>query len=276
MRHTCTLLLCSLVCVAAAAIPPATLRSWPLPGSGGSIRLRSSEQRFDRSREVTGDSVWAGTMCLLQWLSEPQNRGLFEGKSVLELGSGTGIIGLSLAQMGARRVVLTDLEQQLPLLRSNIAFNEDDHAGCLVSAAALPWGERPTGALARERFDLILGCEVMYIDALLEPLACTTAALLLDPPDASPSPPPVALFAAARHRAFASVPDHAHTFVHDLLEARHGLHSRLVGSVERPAEVVGADFFAGAQEAERDMPVSFFRVSSQRDEVYAGFGGGAV
>lgn len=94
--------------------------------------------------------MWAGTMCLLQWLSEPQNRGLFEGKSVLELGSGTGIIGLSLAQMGARRVVLTDLEQQLPLLRSNIAFNEDDHAGCLVSAAALPWGERPTGALARE------------------------------------------------------------------------------------------------------------------------------
>ena len=72
--------------------------------------------------------------------------------------------------MGARCVVLTDLEQQLPLLRSNIAFNEDDHAGCLVSAAALPWGERPTGALARERFDLILGCEVTYIDALLEPL----------------------------------------------------------------------------------------------------------
>lgn len=264
------LLLMSLDARVSAVLPPATLQSWPLPGSGH-IRFRSSEQRFDCSREVTGDSVWAGTMCLLQWLCEPENRPLFEGKSVLELGSGTGFIGLSLAQLGASRVVLTDLPQQLPLLRSNIALNEE--TSNIVSASALPWGEGPAGALGH--FDLIIGCEVTYIDSLLEPLARTTAALLTDQSGMASvgAASPVGIFAAGRHRAFASVPDHAHTFVYDLLETRHGLHSRLVGSVERPAEVVGSCFYAGAQEAERDMPVSFFRVTSQRDEGYSGFGG---
>jgi methylase of polypeptide subunit release factors len=39
------------------------------------------------------------------------------GRRVMDLGSGTGLLGLVCAALGAARVVLTDVPQQLPLLR---------------------------------------------------------------------------------------------------------------------------------------------------------------
>ncbi len=38
-------------------------------------------------------------------------------RRVMDLGSGTGVLGLACSVMGAARVVLTDVPQQLPLLQ---------------------------------------------------------------------------------------------------------------------------------------------------------------
>ena len=46
----------------------------------------------------------------------------FAGKRVLELGAGTGLVGLTLAAFGAD-VVLTDLPDAMPLLRHNVSHN---------------------------------------------------------------------------------------------------------------------------------------------------------
>lgn len=54
-------------------------------------------------------TVWDGAL-VLAYFFEKQNTPLFLGKNVLELGSGTGVLGLCVALLGPERVYLTDLE----------------------------------------------------------------------------------------------------------------------------------------------------------------------
>ena len=99
-------------------------------------------------------------------------RSLFEG-SVLELGSGTGFVGLALAKLGASRVTLTDLPQRLPILKRNVEENGLEDA---VSVQALAWGT--TSSAIDNEPDLIVASDVTY-DAELVPLLATTLAALL-------------------------------------------------------------------------------------------------
>ena len=75
--------------------------------------------------------------------------GVVRGRSVVELGAGAGLAGLASAALGAARVVLTDLAENLPLLQRNAARNELD-----VSVAVFDW---LTPTTLGERFDVVLG-----------------------------------------------------------------------------------------------------------------------
>jgi hypothetical protein len=79
---------------------------------------------------------------------------LVEGRCVLELGAGTGVLGALCAQLGASQVTITDLEVVVPLLELNLLLNfasgttEGGKGGETNSpqsatpvAMALPWGE---------------------------------------------------------------------------------------------------------------------------------------
>lgn len=63
------------------------------------------------------------------------------GKRILELASGTGILGLHLGLMGAKHVVMTDKESMKQLLQGNIAENKIVLAStgncCTIEAANL-------------------------------------------------------------------------------------------------------------------------------------------
>lgn len=66
--------------------------------------------------------------------------GLFRDKKVLELGSGTGVVGLSIAMqvdLGHGAVFLTDLQKVLPVLRRNVALNDNVKS---VHVRLLEWG----------------------------------------------------------------------------------------------------------------------------------------
>ena len=61
--------------------------------------------------------------------------GHFKGKKVLELGAGTGVVGIVLGLLGAQ-VTLTDQAQLLPLLKENIELNKVQHH---VTVKELNW-----------------------------------------------------------------------------------------------------------------------------------------
>ena len=70
------------------------------------------------------------------------NPHLFRNKDVLELGSGTGVAGLAASVVGAKSVVMTDLNQLLPLLQQNIRQNANViNKNTIVVAKEFIWGQ---------------------------------------------------------------------------------------------------------------------------------------
>ena len=54
------------------------------------------------------------------WAKNPQvAEGLLKGNRVLELGSGTGIVGITASTFRSKTVILTDLPEYLTILQTN-------------------------------------------------------------------------------------------------------------------------------------------------------------
>ncbi|XP_054848729.1 methyltransferase-like protein 22 [Eublepharis macularius] len=89
--------------------------------------------------EDVGKQVWRGAFLLVDYiLSE---RDLFKGRTVLELGGGTGIVSIAMA-MNAKTVYCTDVgEDLLDMCRRNVALNKDitEPAGSEVKVRVLDW-----------------------------------------------------------------------------------------------------------------------------------------
>ena len=86
---------------------------------------------------------------------------------LLELGAGTGLTSAVAAQLGAS-VVATELPEGVNLLRDNLEANA---RGC-ATVECLTWGTRvPDQQL--QSFDMILGADITYVDAMLQPLLVT-------------------------------------------------------------------------------------------------------
>ena len=88
------------------------------------------------------------------------------GKRVIELGSGTGVVGVIAARCHPATLVLTDLPELLPLLSTNLASNTTTHSPTAIHCLPLTWSTtlEPsdlTGELALP-FDVMLLSDVVY------------------------------------------------------------------------------------------------------------------
>ena len=142
----------------------------------------------------TACTVWRGGERLVELLQA--RRELVDGRRIVELGSGTGIAGLACAALGASHVVLTDLPENLPLLRRNATRNGwvQSLCGCEVSVDALDWND---GALPA--CDVLLGADVCYHQDSVKALCALV--------DAAIAAGSTALLACERHEpvAYASL-----------------------------------------------------------------------
>jgi len=95
---------------------------------------------------------------------------------VLDLGSGTGMVGIVAALLGAKRVILSDIEDLVPLMNKNVLTNAallGRAAMARVTIMCLPWGSQssmPTKA------DIIFASDCLYDDTFFADLVETLVA----------------------------------------------------------------------------------------------------
>ena len=116
----------------------------------------------DAQHKLLGAVVWDCGLVMVRVLAllAPS---LLARARVLELGSGTGLCGLAAARLGARHVVLTDLEGLLPALLANVERNTAHLRGLGpldVQARAFEWGSDL--ASLGGPFDLVVASDVLY------------------------------------------------------------------------------------------------------------------
>jgi len=99
--------------------------------------------------------LWA--QVLAQYLVK-QGPNSLRGKNVLELGSGTGLVGLVAAMLGGT-VCLTDQVPLLNIIRENVAINKLSR---LCSVAELNWGDPIPADIPRP--DVILAADCVYFE----------------------------------------------------------------------------------------------------------------
>ncbi|XVF62029.1 hypothetical protein PTKIN_Ptkin08bG0184200 [Pterospermum kingtungense] len=100
--------------------------------------------------------------------------------TILELGSGTGLVGIAAAVTLGANVTVTDLPHVIPNLQFNVDANSDVVAkkGGTIKVAPLRWGEDDDVEVVGRGFDLVLASDVVYHDHLFEPLIQTLRFLL--------------------------------------------------------------------------------------------------
>ncbi|XP_063040065.1 protein-lysine methyltransferase METTL21D [Engraulis encrasicolus] len=122
-----------------------------------------------------GHVVWDAAIVLAKYLETKaflKSNGL-ASKHVLELGAGTGIVGLVAATLGAH-VTLTDLEDLQALLKKNINVNQSLISGS-ATAKVLKWGENASDFLPPP--DMILMADCIYYEQSVGPLVDTLKTL---------------------------------------------------------------------------------------------------
>ncbi|KAJ3330682.1 hypothetical protein HDU93_000262 [Gonapodya sp. JEL0774] len=154
-----------------------------------------------------GGRTWEAAFILTSYLV--RNPHLVRGKRVLELGCGTGVVGLVAAGLAARDVVLTDLECMLDVARASVELNRAtvetisvpnallEEGPCpRVTVRELAWGceldsdwwnYEVAGAVipstksnlgtpstrSPEPFDVVLAADCVYLESCFEPLRRT-------------------------------------------------------------------------------------------------------
>ena len=144
----------------------------------GGERGPPTADSFHGGKDLTGVRVWEAAPDLIDYLSQHRSR-LLEGRSLLDLGSGTGAVGLAAAAFGAERVVLSDMDSTatfatetgweerstLEALAENAVLNGARAAA--VSIAELKWGCEAQIENVRERFgrggfETLTASDVLY------------------------------------------------------------------------------------------------------------------
>ena len=129
-----------------------------------------------------GSVTWRGAEILLDYLSctssvRESNRSTLR---TLELGGGTGLLGVGLAAVCGDDVTLTDRDG-IELLEATVARNAAliDTAYGAARVVRLDWCDE--GSMSAARFDRVVGADILYNASCVAPLLRTIVALI--PPE---------------------------------------------------------------------------------------------
>lgn len=130
---------------------------------------------MQRPRQGIGWQLWDASQHLASIVAD--NSELVTDRTVLELGAGCGLCGLTAAAVGARSVLLTDTALVVPSLQEAIDRNRHVTGSCPVRSAVLDWTE-PVRCIPAEAPDVILVSDCTYWKHLFLPLYRTILLLV--------------------------------------------------------------------------------------------------
>lgn len=129
--------------------------------------------------EISGRCPWPGSLLLATYLNKAEyGKSLILGRSVVELGTGCGILGFAIADL-VSKLLLTDNDRfALSLVQKNIEQNflEKDPP----SVAKLAWGDDADLAKYDSvlgAYDVVVAADVCYKEDIVNPLFVTAATL---------------------------------------------------------------------------------------------------
>ncbi|KAM3877073.1 uncharacterized protein mettl21ca [Diretmus argenteus] len=132
------------------------------------------EIRISESIDYFGAVMWPAALALCSFLDTNRQRVDLQGKEVLELGAGTGLVAIVASLLGAS-VTATDLPEILSNLRCNVVRNTKDHCRHTPKVAVLSWGPdlEHTYPKSVYRYDYVLAADVVYHHGFLDELLVT-------------------------------------------------------------------------------------------------------
>ncbi|KAK2994491.1 hypothetical protein RJ640_026729 [Escallonia rubra] len=148
-----------------------------LDACGRSLSIHQSPSSLG-TPGVTGAVMWDSGVVLGKFLEYAVEVGMIglQGKKVVELGSGCGLVGCIAALLGAQ-IILTDMPDRLRLLKKNIEANlyGDLRGSAIVNE--LVWGDDPDPELCNPLPDYVLGSDVIYSEGAVMDLLTTLVQL---------------------------------------------------------------------------------------------------
>lgn len=158
--------------------PPSSTGVLGLDFLGLGLSLRQADSGHTSGR------VWeAGLLLASALMAGPPTKGApcgppvqeLRGRTVIELGAGTGIVSLAAAALGAQ---VTATDQEVGLLQENLVQNRDAVTGRLAEPVRLQWGN-VAAAMELPVADIIFAADVVYEKYPLAPLLTTIRQLLV-------------------------------------------------------------------------------------------------
>ena len=125
------------------------------------LLIRQTMTKANMWEASTGSAVWGCGIVLSRYM-EALGEPFWEGKRVLELGTGTGFGSVTAAKLGAASVLATDRDLKVLALAAENA--RTNGVGGVVSTASLSWGKLDAagGGPLVTPYDLLIGADLTY------------------------------------------------------------------------------------------------------------------
>eukprot|EP00128_Syssomonas_multiformis_P002087 Colp12_sorted_trinity150504_noHs@9416 len=140
--------------------------------------------------------VWQSATLLMRFVETHFKDNPHGFRRGLELGAGTGAVGMMLSECGLDEVVITDLEEALPFMALNVEKNYErkefesppayngqpgmdfvNSCGTKIRLRSLCWGEQEQADALQPPFDVVLASDVVYFPELFDILIDTLNAV---------------------------------------------------------------------------------------------------
>ncbi|CAO3624955.1 unnamed protein product [Cunninghamella echinulata] len=119
--------------------------------------------------------IWDSALVMFKMLKlmVQKNKTIFDGKHIMDLSAGTGLIGLSIVEDAKpSKVTITELDEALNLINDNVNLNKYLTTKCSLNVKSLLWGDKQQ-ALECGKADIILASDVLYESEFFEDLVQT-------------------------------------------------------------------------------------------------------